>query len=66
MRFGGGHIGQPQRALIKVLVGEEVGQAHGGGIVSDVGAELLRDTGTALNDLFYTDSIKAHFALFGY
>lgn len=36
LRFGGGHVGQPQRALIKILVGEQVSQTHSGGVVSYV------------------------------
>lgn len=44
LRFGGGHVGQPQGALIEILVGEQVGQTHSRGVVGYVGAELLRDT----------------------
>lgn len=34
--FGGGHIGQPQCPLIKVLVGEQVGKTHRRGVASNV------------------------------
>ena len=34
--FRRGDIGQPQRTLIKILVGEQVGQTHNGGVVSYV------------------------------
>ena len=34
LRFGGSHVGQPQCALIEVLIGEQVGQTHSGGVVS--------------------------------
>lgn len=33
LRFGGGHVGQPQCALIKILVGEQVCQTHSGSVV---------------------------------
>lgn len=36
LRFGGGHISQAQRPLVEVLVGEQVGQTHSRGVVSDV------------------------------
>ena len=41
LSLGRGHVGQPQGALVEVLVREEVGQAHGGRVVRDVRAELL-------------------------
>ena len=44
LSLGRGHVGQPQGPLVKVLVGEEVGQAHGGRVVRDVRAELLQNT----------------------
>lgn len=34
LRSGRGHIGQPQCALVKILVGEQVSQTHSGGVVS--------------------------------
>lgn len=42
VRFGRGHICQPQCALIKILVGEQVGQTHSGGVVRYIWAELLK------------------------
>lgn len=36
LRLGGGHISQPQCALIEILVGEQVGETHSGGVLSDV------------------------------
>lgn len=39
--FRGGHVGQAQCSLVKVLVGEQVGQAHSASIVRYIRAELL-------------------------
>ena len=44
LSLGRGHVGQPQGTLVKVLVGEEVGQTHGGRVICDVRAELLEKT----------------------
>lgn len=40
--FGGGHVCQTQSAIIKVLIGEEMGKANSRGIVCDVVTELLK------------------------
>lgn len=48
LSFGGSDVGQPQRALVKILVGEQVSQTHSGGVASYVWAELLRDTRTII------------------
>lgn len=53
LRFGGGYISQSQCALIKILVSEQMGQTHSGGIVSYVGAELLWATMRTVNNMSY-------------
>lgn len=40
--FGRGDVGQAQSAFIKVLIGEKVSEAHVGGFLCDVSAELLQ------------------------
>lgn len=45
--FGRGDVGQTQRPLVKVLVGEEVSQADVGRLLCDVHAELLQGDGRA-------------------
>lgn len=42
--FGRGHVCQTQSAIIKVLVGEEMGKANCRGVVCDVITELLKRT----------------------
>lgn len=62
LRFGGGYISQSQCALIKILVSEQMGQTHSGGIVSYVGAELLWDTTRTVNNIMlYNISNKSEF-----
>ena len=41
--FDRGDVGETQRPFIEVLVGEEVRQAHVGGVVCDVHTELLQE-----------------------
>ncbi len=52
LSFGGSHVGQTQGALIEILVGEQVGQTHGGGVVGYVRAELLRDTRRTIINIY--------------
>lgn len=40
--FRRGHVSQAQCPLVKVLIGEQVGQAHGASIVRYVRAKLLQ------------------------
>lgn len=47
VRFGRGDVSQTQSAFVKVLVGEEVSQAHVGGFLCDVDTELLQGHGPA-------------------
>lgn len=42
--FGRGHVCQTKSAIIKVLIGEEMGEANCGGVVCDVITELLKRT----------------------
>lgn len=42
--FGWGHVCQTQSAIVKVLVGEEMGEANCRGVVCDVITELLKRT----------------------
>lgn len=46
--FGGGHVCQTQSAIIKVLIGEEMGKANCRGVVCDVITELLKTSETKL------------------